>query len=140
MKRERQNSMPTQEDRLTALEQTTTEYRPVLQNIAYELTMVKGLTVDQIGITQELRQNMNDVKERLTRIEEQLNSLMSRFDTGGEVDFRRDVLLFLSTKGGRYSPPRRKNTLFWWHLPPLFDFATSIALGANCSLGAHMIY
>ncbi len=50
-------------------------------------------------------------------------------DTGGEVDFRRDVLLFLSTKGGRYSPPRRKNTLFWWHLPPLFDFATSILPG-----------
>ncbi len=72
--------MPTQEERLTALEQTTTEYRPVLQNIAYELTMVKGLTVDQIGITQELRQNMNDVKERLTRIEEQLNTiLLSRF-------------------------------------------------------------
>src|SRR5712691_5528739 len=50
----------------------------------------------------------------------------TRKDTGGEVDFRRDVLLVLSTKGGRYSPPRRKNTLFWWHLPPLFDFATSI--------------
>ncbi len=54
--------MPTQEERLTALEQTTMEYRPVLQNIAYELTMVKGLTIDQIGITQELRQNMSDVK------------------------------------------------------------------------------
>ncbi len=69
--------MPTQEERLTALEQTTTEYRPVLQNIAYELTMVKGLTVDQIGITQELRQNMNDVKERLTRIEEQLTTILT---------------------------------------------------------------
>ena len=66
--------MPTQEERLTALEQTTTEYRPVLQNMAYELTMVKGLTIDQIRITQELGRNMSDVQERLTRIEEQLNT------------------------------------------------------------------
>ncbi len=69
--------MRTQEERLTALEQTTTEYRPVLQNIAYELTMVKGLTIDQIGITQELRQNMSEVKERLTRIEEQLTTILT---------------------------------------------------------------
>jgi len=74
---ERQNPMPTQEERLTALEQATAEYRPVLQNIAYELTMVKGLAIDQIGITQELRQNMSDVKERLTRIEEQLNMILA---------------------------------------------------------------
>src|SRR5258708_39968446 len=29
-------------------------------------------------------------------------------DIVGEFDFRRDVLTFLSTKGGRYSPPRGK--------------------------------
>ena len=69
--------MPTQEERLTALEQTTAEYRPVLHNIAYELTMVKGLAIDQIGSTQELRQNMSDVKERLTRIEEQLKMILA---------------------------------------------------------------
>ena len=69
--------MPTQEERLTVLEQTTAEYRPVLQNIAYELTMVKGLTIDQIGVTRELRQNISDVQERLTRIEEQLNTILS---------------------------------------------------------------
>jgi hypothetical protein len=69
--------MPTQEERLTTLEQTTAEYRPVLQNIAYELTMVKGLTIDQVGITQELRQSMSGVQERLTRIEEQLNTIPS---------------------------------------------------------------
>jgi hypothetical protein len=73
---ERQNPMPTQEERLTALEQATAEYRPVLQNIAYELSMVKGLAIDQVGITQELRQNMSDVKERLTRIEEHLNTIL----------------------------------------------------------------
>lgn len=69
--------MPTQEERLTVLEQTTAEYRPVLQNIAYELTMVKGPTIDQVGITRELRQNISDVQERLTRIEEQLNTILS---------------------------------------------------------------
>ena len=69
--------MPTQEERLSALEQTTREYRPVLQNIAYELTMVKGLTIDQIRITQGLGQNMSDVQERLTRIEEQLNTILA---------------------------------------------------------------
>ncbi len=73
--------MPTQEERLTALEQTTTEYRPVLQNMAYELTMVKGLTIDQIRITQELGRNMSDVQERLTRIEEQLNTIPGTFKT-----------------------------------------------------------
>ncbi|MFL5703612.1 MAG: hypothetical protein ACJ8AG_12410 [Ktedonobacteraceae bacterium] len=69
--------MPTQEEKLTTLARTTTEYRPGLQSIAYELTMVKGLAIDQIGITQELRQNMSDVKERLTRIEEQLNTILA---------------------------------------------------------------
>jgi hypothetical protein len=47
-------------------------------------------------------------------------------DTVGEFDFCRDVLLFLSTKGGRYSPPSRKNTLFGWYYSPLFEFANSI--------------
>ncbi len=69
--------MPTQEERLTTVEQTTAEYRPVLQNIAYELTMVKGLTIDQIGITQVLKQNMGDVQERLTQIEGKLDIILS---------------------------------------------------------------
>lgn len=69
--------MPPQEERLTALEQTAAEYRPVLQNIAYELTMVKGLTIDQVRITQELRQDMSEVKERLARMEEQLNTILT---------------------------------------------------------------
>jgi hypothetical protein len=41
--------------------------------------MVKGLTIDQVGITQELRQNMSSVQERLTRIEEQLKDWFSPF-------------------------------------------------------------
>jgi hypothetical protein len=69
--------MATQEERITGLERATSEYRPVLQNIAYELTMVKGLTIDQISITQELKQNMSDVKERLTHSEEQLTTILT---------------------------------------------------------------
>ena len=73
--------MPTQEERITALEQRTAEYRPVLQNIAYELTMVKGLTIDQVGITQELRKSMGDVKGRLTGIEGRLTHIDDQLDT-----------------------------------------------------------
>jgi len=72
--------MPTQEERITALEQTTREYRPVLQNFAYELTMVKGLIIDQTGITQELRHDMNDVKKRLDSIDTRLDSIDTRLD------------------------------------------------------------
>lgn len=69
--------MPTREERITALERATAEYRPVLQNIAYELTMVKGLTIDQVSISQELKQDMSEVKERLARIEEQLTTILT---------------------------------------------------------------
>jgi hypothetical protein len=33
-------------------------------------------------------------------------------DTVAKFDFRRDVLLFLSTKSGQHSPLRREYTLF----------------------------
>ena len=67
--------MPTQEERLTALEQVTREYRPVLQNFAYELTMVKGLIIDQTGITQELRQDIGDIIKRLDQADARLNRI-----------------------------------------------------------------
>jgi predicted nucleic acid-binding Zn-ribbon protein len=76
--------MPTQEDRIAAVERATSEYRPVLQNFAYELTMVKGLIVTQTEITQGLKQDMDEVKkevnqvnERLTRMESQLETILS---------------------------------------------------------------
>lgn len=69
--------MTIQEERITALERATAEYRPVLQNIAYELTMVKGLTIDQVKNTQELRQSVDDFKEHLALIEEQLNTILT---------------------------------------------------------------
>jgi protein subunit release factor A len=70
-------SMPTQEERLTELEQTMTEYRPVLQSMAYELTMVKGLIVNQVEITRQLKQDMAEMKARLGRIEEQLATILT---------------------------------------------------------------
>ena len=73
--------MPTQEERITMLERTTQEYRPVLQGFAYEITMVKGLIVEQTGITQELRRDMDDVKGRLARIEEQMTLMRMQLDT-----------------------------------------------------------
>ncbi len=73
--------MPTQEERITTLEQTTREYRPVLQSFAYELTMVKGLIIDQTSITQELRRDMDDVKTRLARIEGQTTHMGKQLDT-----------------------------------------------------------
>jgi hypothetical protein len=62
---------------------------------------------------------------------------MSTLDTGGEVAFRKDVLSFASTKDGRYSPPEERNSLFSWHISPLFDFATSITLGVHRLLASH---
>src|SRR6266702_2124708 len=51
------------------------------------------------------------------------------WSTGGEVAFRKDVLSFANTKDGRYSPPEERNSLFSWHISPLFDFATSNVRG-----------
>ena len=70
--------MPTQEERLAALEQITREYRPVLQNFAYEMTMVKGLIIDQTGITQEIRHDITQVRERLGAIETLLTQILAR--------------------------------------------------------------
>lgn len=69
--------MPTQEERIATLEQTTREYRPVLQSIAYEVTMVKGLIIDQTDTTQELKRDMVEVQRRLAHIEEKLDTILA---------------------------------------------------------------
>jgi seryl-tRNA synthetase len=73
--------MPTQEERLIALEQTTREYRPVLQNFAYELTMVKGLIIDQTGITQELRQDISEIAQELRQNISEIGKRLDQTDT-----------------------------------------------------------
>ena len=65
--------MSTQEERIAALEQTTSEYRPVLHNFAYELSMVKGLIITQTDITQQLRRDTNEIKKRLDTIDTRLD-------------------------------------------------------------------
>ena len=47
-------------------------------------------------------------------------------DSVGKFDFRRDVLLFLSTQGGWYAPPGRKKALAEWGLSPLFEFPNRV--------------
>jgi hypothetical protein len=47
----------------------------VLQNFAYELTMVKGLIIDQTGITQEIKQETGEAGKRLTQIETRLDRI-----------------------------------------------------------------
>ncbi len=73
--------MRTDQERLTALEEITRDYRPVLQNFAYELTMVKGLIVTQTEITQELGRDMRDVKLQSIRIERHLETMDQRIGT-----------------------------------------------------------
>jgi len=70
--------MRTEEERLLALEEITREYRPVLQNFSYELTMVKGLIVTQTEITQALGRDMRDVKLQSIRIERHLETMDQR--------------------------------------------------------------
>ena len=66
--------MPTQEERLTAVEfdlkQFRTESVRVYQDMVFEMTMVKGLTEDAIKRLASLRQEMN---ERFDAISSQLN-------------------------------------------------------------------
>ena len=62
------------------LEQTTREYRPVLQNFAYELTMVKGLIIDQTGITQEIKEEIGETRKQLNQMEKRLDRVETRLD------------------------------------------------------------
>jgi len=87
--------MRTEEERLTALEELTREYRPVLQNFSYELTMVKGLIVTQTEITQELSRDMRDVKLQSIRIERHLETMDQRI---GNLETRLDRVEGLLTQ------------------------------------------
>lgn len=81
--------MSTPEERITTLEQAITGYRPILQDITYELTMVKGLAVDQIRALHELKQGIAEVKERLTQLE-------TKFDQ--QADLLKQILARLPQK------------------------------------------
>ena len=65
--------MPTQEERITRLEETYQEFRPVLADAVLELTIVKGLIVKQNATIQELRQEM---EERMAGMDEKLDTIL----------------------------------------------------------------
>jgi chromosome segregation ATPase len=73
-------SMPTQEERIAALEQTMSEFRPTLRDVAHELSMVKGLVVTQTEITRGLRRDMSDATKRLDIIENHLETVEQRLN------------------------------------------------------------
>ena len=50
-------------------------------------------------------------------------------DIVGEFDFRKDVPSFSSTKSDRYSPIKKKKSMFLWYISPLFEFANNILVG-----------
>nr|BBH95145.1 hypothetical protein KTA_33440 [Thermogemmatispora argillosa] len=69
--------MPTQEERLSLLEQTVAEYRPVLRDVVYELTIVKGLVTDQVRVTSTLSEQLRTVADRLAHLEQQLDQILT---------------------------------------------------------------
>ena len=74
--------MPTQEERLAAVEQSLTQFKAetvkTYQDMAMHLTMIKGLTETIIGRLATMQwqadQRFNTVETRLDRIEETLGS------------------------------------------------------------------
>lgn len=87
--------MPTQEERLETAEynlrQFKTETVRVYQDMAFEMTMVKGLTEDAIKRLAALRdtvekrfdaidQRFNAVDERFSTIDQRLGQLETKFD------------------------------------------------------------
>ena len=85
---ERQIPMPTQEERLKTVEfdlkQFKTETLRAYQDMAFEMTMVKGLTEDAIKrlatLSSAMEKRFDAVNERLDTIEQRLNQLETKFD------------------------------------------------------------
>ncbi|RAQ97485.1 hypothetical protein [Thermogemmatispora tikiterensis] len=69
--------MPTQEERLSLLEQTVAEYRPVLRDVVYELTIVKGLVTDQVRSIAAVTDQLRQMDQRLDRLEQQMGQILS---------------------------------------------------------------
>jgi uncharacterized coiled-coil protein SlyX len=69
--------MPTPEERLSLLEQTVAEYRPVLRDVVYELTIVKGLVTDQVRSSAAVQDQLRQIDHRLDRLEQQMSQLLT---------------------------------------------------------------
>jgi hypothetical protein len=78
--------MSTQEERITALEQTTREHHLTLQNFTYDLVVLKELTITQINTTQELKEDIDASFKQLADYQIKTeNQIDARFD---QVDAR----------------------------------------------------
>lgn len=80
--------MPTQEERLTALEQNFMQFKAetirTYQDMAMHVTMIKGLTETMIGrlatMQWQMDQRFNAVETRLDRVEATLGSHTTHLD------------------------------------------------------------
>jgi chromosome segregation ATPase len=76
--------MPTQEERIAALERTTREHRSVLQTFTYELTSLKGQINVQGDAIQELKGDMTDSFKELaaymSQTEKQLDTRFNKIE------------------------------------------------------------
>jgi hypothetical protein len=92
--------MPTQGERITALERTTKEHRSTLQTLAYELTTVKGLITTQGDAIQDLKDDMearfkqlveyhisteNQIDTRFNRVETRLDKIEATMATKNDI-------------------------------------------------------
>jgi hypothetical protein len=69
--------MPTQEERLASLESFRTETLYAYKDMAYEITILKGLGEDSIKRLAELRREMNEFR---AEVNVKLDHLDTRFD------------------------------------------------------------
>jgi chromosome segregation ATPase len=85
--------MPTQEERIVALEKTTREHRAALQTLAYDLTIVKGFVTAQGDAIQEIKDDIEASFKQLVayqiKIEEQIDTRFNQVDARfNQIDTR----------------------------------------------------
>ena len=70
--------MPTQEERLSALEQTVAAFSRDIRDISHNETILLGMAMKQQEQTREIRSNLASLSEHLDTFEQSVNG---RFDT-----------------------------------------------------------
>jgi septal ring factor EnvC (AmiA/AmiB activator) len=73
-------NLPTQEERLSLLEQTVAEYRPVLRDVVYELTIVKGLVTDQVRSSAAVQDQLRQINQRFAEQDRRFDAIDQRLD------------------------------------------------------------
>jgi phosphoglycolate phosphatase-like HAD superfamily hydrolase len=72
--------MPTLEERLSLLEQTVAEYRPVLRDISHNETILLGMAVKHEELLREIRVTQAQILARLEAHEQHFAAMDQRFD------------------------------------------------------------